>query len=461
MRARVSVRLTGMTLVVCLPLRSARAGSVPVAARGEAVHVYETALRTPTFARQTQLACSACHTQFLDLTPLGRQFKLNGYNMRGIAAIESKSPEGETNLLINLVAPISVMLQSSYMATKQAVPGTQNGTVLLPDQLSLFTGGTITPKMGAFLQVTFDPDAGTLGIDNADFRFASRSSVLGKPATLGIDLNNSPTVQDAWNSTPAWGFPFASSGIAPTPAAATIVDGGLAQTVAGLSGYTLWNNHLYAEAGVYRSSPVGVSHPLDASATGVLRGVAPYWRVALPWQSGSGSFMLGTYGLSADVFASGVDGPRTRFSDLAVDAQYQRVFGRNSLSAHATFIHERQTWDTTAGLSANTRNTLNTFRVDAIYHLGLQYGLALAPFATTGSADPVLYAPDPVDGSRLGKPDSRGLIAEFDFNPWQNTRLQVQYVAYQKFNGATTDYDGSGRNASANNTLYLVAWLLY
>jgi hypothetical protein len=244
MRVRASVGACGIAMLLLLPLRPARAGSLTANGAREAVRMYETAFRTPTFARQTQLACSACHTQFLDLTALGRQFKLNGYNMRGIAAIESKSPQGETNLLINLVAPISVMVQTSYMATNKAVPGTQNGTVLLPDQLSLFTGGTITPKMGGFLQVTFDPDAGTFGIDNADFRFASRGSVLGKPATLGIDLNNNPTVQDAWNSTPAWGFPFASSGVAPTPAAATIIDGGLSQAVAGLSGYTLWNNHL-------------------------------------------------------------------------------------------------------------------------------------------------------------------------------------------------------------------------
>ena len=33
----------------------------------------------PSFARQTGLACSACHYQFLTLTPYGRAFKLNGY----------------------------------------------------------------------------------------------------------------------------------------------------------------------------------------------------------------------------------------------------------------------------------------------------------------------------------------------------------------------------------------------
>jgi hypothetical protein len=32
---------------------------------------------------------------------------------------------------------------------------------------------------------------------------------------------------------------------------------------------------------------------------------------------------------------------------------------------------------------------------------------------------------------------------------------------YQKFNGAETNYDGYGRNASDNNTLYLLIWLMF
>ncbi len=40
--------------------------------------------------------------------------------------------------------------------------------------------------------------------------------------------------------------------------------------------------------------------------------------------------------------------------------------------------------------------------------------------------------------------------------PWQNVRLSAQYTAYTKFNGGTTNYDGFGRNASWNNTLYRV-----
>jgi len=30
---------------------------------------------------------------------------------------------------------------------------------------------------------------------------------------------------------------------------------------------------------------------------------------------------------------------------------------------------------------------------------------------------------------------------------------------YSKFNGASSNYDGANRNASDNNTLYLLGWL--
>ena len=57
---------------------------------------------------------------------------------------------------------------------------------------------------------------------------------------FGLTLNNNPTVSDLWNSTPAWGYPYTSSPLAPTPAAATLIDGGLAQQVAGLGAYAFW-----------------------------------------------------------------------------------------------------------------------------------------------------------------------------------------------------------------------------
>src|SRR5262249_43462625 len=72
-------------------------------------------LGTPSFARQTGLACSACHTHYPELTAMGRAFKLNGYVFRrGSDSIAARNASGDQSLLMNLVTPLSFMLQTSY-----------------------------------------------------------------------------------------------------------------------------------------------------------------------------------------------------------------------------------------------------------------------------------------------------------------------------------------------------------
>jgi hypothetical protein len=73
----------------------------------------------------------------------------------------------------------------------------------------------------------------------------------------------------------------------------------------------------------------------------------------------------------------------------------------------------------------------------------------------------VLYAPTSVNGFANGSPNSNGWIGELDYVPWQNVKILLQYTAYQKFNGASTNYDGNGRNAKDNNTTYLLAWFAF
>ncbi len=99
------------------------------------------------------------------------------------------------------------------------------------------------------------------------------------------------------------------------------------------------------------------------------------------------------------------------------------------------------------------------------------YGITLGWQKTWGPANPVLFAPAEVVGSNNGKPNSNAFTIEADWvpfgkadsvlSPWANLKLGVQYVAYTQFNGGTNNYDGSGRNASDNNTLFLFAWLVF
>lgn len=414
--------------------------------------------RIPSFARQTGLSCNVCHTSFPRLTAFGRQFKLAGYTLTTGKTIGS----GDNLRLIELPPP-SVMVEGSFTSLKNETPGTQNGDVEFPDQLSVFLGGAVTPNLGTFVQLTYAGVDGSIGIDNIDIRYARQSSIGSQSLLYGLTLNNNPTVQDVWNTTSAWGFPYAASSVAPTPAAGAQVDGALGQAAAGLGAYALWANLLYTEFSVYRSAPQGGPHPPDATAEGTISGVSPYWRAALQRNFGDVYAMAGTYGLRTSRFPTGVTGLRDVYTDVGVDTQLEWRKGPGTVLGHATYIHENQdlaaTYD--VGGSAHATNALRVFRADGSYVLNAGLALTLGYFQTTGSTDSTLYAPDPVVGSAAGMPDSRGFIGELEYSPWLNTHLTLQYVAYSKFNGAGTDYDGSGRSASDNNTLYLLLWLAF
>jgi len=155
----------------------------------------------PSFARQTGLACSTCHYQFLALTPFGRTFKLNGYTLSKDPAIEEASPTNGGRLGLSPFSLLSAMATAGVTQTKDAIPGTQNGSAELPQERSGFLAGRITPKVGLFSQFTYAGADGGFGIDNIDIRYADQTT-LGKSTALsyGLTLNNNPTIQDGSTS---------------------------------------------------------------------------------------------------------------------------------------------------------------------------------------------------------------------------------------------------------------------
>jgi hypothetical protein len=417
----------------------------------------------PSYARQTGLACSACHYQFLTLTPFGRKFKLNGYTLTNLPSLVDKdSTTNGGRLGLSPFSLLSAMATAAVTHTKDDLPDTQNDAVALPQELSGFLAGRIAPKIGLFSQFTYAGADGAFGIDNVDIRFADKATVGGSTEmAYGFTLNNNPAVQDLWNTTPAWGFPFIGSEGAPGGAAGALIDGGLSQNVLGLGGYAMVGNLVYGELSVYRSAFQGAAAP--SSATGAIHGVAPYWRLALQKEWEHQYLMVGTFGLHTSLFPDVLTGPRDTYSDAGVDAQFESKAGTGNVVVRGAWIHERQTLDATvaAGGSANAKNTLKVLRLNASYYPRQWLGVSGGYFDTRGSTDAGLYAPDPVDGSASGSPKTNGFIGEVDFNPWENTRLGVQYTGYSNFNGGKTDYDGSGRNASGNNTLYAFTWLAF
>jgi len=405
----------------------------------------------PSFARQTGQPCATCHVGAFgpQLTEFGREFKMNGYVWN----------DGKSHV------PLAAMLQASLTNTSAdqpggAAPGFAPNNNPAIDQTSLFIGGKLFDNVGTFTQITYDGIAKQLTWDNTDIRYAQSGTLFDKPVIFGITLNNNPTVQDPWNSTPAWGFPFAATSLAPTPNAATLVDGALAQTVVGAGGYSLWDDLLYTEFDLYKGLGRDVRNALGVipvSGTPSYEGVIPYWRVALQRDFGDHYLELGTFGLYSNVFVNGEDnlGRADHLTDVALDATYNYTGSAdNLLTGYLAYIHENQDLDESSFvLGANPKDTLDTFRVNGSYSYRNTYTLSGQYFQTTGTSDAALYG---------GSPNSRGLNWEIAYVPsgklgswfptWFNARLSLQYTMYTEFNG-TSDH------TSDNNTLYLLLWL--
>jgi hypothetical protein len=432
------------------------------------------ALAVPSFARQTGYSCGQCHTTPPELTQEGRDFKLNGYTLKIAPSITAEASNKSSALDLLSTLPLSVWFQTSLTSTRSPQPGAQNGSTEFPQTFSLFLSGALSSNIGSFLQVTYNAQKNHFGIDNTDIRYANQ---FGKDLRYGLTLNNNPMVEDLWNSTPAWGFPFIAPDVAPTPMTTVVINGRLAQDVAGIGGYGLWMNHLYAAATLYRSQHVGSSQPLTgAGSTFNIQGVAPYWRVAWQHPSKNNYLEVGTYGIHVKSTPGSNTGPNDSYTDVGADFQYDATLPRvtneflcqkppcsDVLSLRGTYIHETSTLNATfgGGGASQSSHHLDTVQANAEYHFGNRLSAAAGWFAIKGTKDPLLYAQAPVTGSANGNPRSDGYILNLSWWPAMNIGLAAQYTGYLRFNGAKTNYDSAGRNASANNSTYLSASFLF
>ncbi|MFZ5523125.1 MAG: hypothetical protein ACOY9D_03450 [Pseudomonadota bacterium] len=131
----------------------------------------------PAFARQTGMACSACHFQsFPILTKFGKAFKMSGFTMMGA---EGKV-EGEQGLSIPDTLNMAVLLKARYKktngteATAPSINGlsTNSGRIDLPDEFALFAAGRVSENIGALVEISI-AGAGNAGVANFKVPFVS------------------------------------------------------------------------------------------------------------------------------------------------------------------------------------------------------------------------------------------------------------------------------------------------
>ena len=428
------------------------------------------ALAVPSFARQTGQPCAACHTAFPELTPFGRRFKLNGYTLEGG---DSKLP------------PVAAVVQTTfteYARKLDAPTGTyappspnggfgDNNMSDLAQQVSLFYAGKIYGNLGAFIQTTYANDnSRAFGLDNTDIRYAGNGVIGNLDFVYGVTVNDIPTVQDVWNTTPVWRFPFINSNFALSPVASTMLESfGPGQT-AGAGGYIFAHDLVYAELSGYGSLTPRAQTTLGDCCGATISGVAPYWRVAVEPNWGDNSLMVGTFGMYANMLPGGMTGFGTDgITDIGVDSQYQWIGDIHAITARASYIYENQQLNGSfaSGLAANPNNDLRSLNVSASYIYDHTISLTGSYFQLTGSPDALIYS------NNFGfSPNSQGWTADIAYLPfshgapgpwpWFNMRIGLSYTWWQRFDGGTSDIDPvqcpGCRTAKDNNTLLLYAW---
>ncbi len=417
----------------------------------------------PSYAQQTGLPCAQCHAIAFGpaLTAYGRQFKLNAYAL------------GEHHDSV----PLALMAIVTYTSTGADLPeapehyGTNNNFAL--NELTGFFAGSLGQHAGGFVEVSYSGTERNTAWGAFDVRYARSFELGGQGVVAGISLNNSPTVSDLWNSTSVWSFPYVGSELAPTPGTAPIIYDGIAETVLGPTFYAMIDDHLYLEAGGFKSlsdSMLG-NVGLSADDNSHLDGFAPYWRVALQFSNGPHYFSVGMLGLNVKQKPDETMPETDQFDDFGFDATYQHTAeDASNLQANFAVVHESRHLNASvaAGEAEHASGNVHSVRGDVTWTYRQTWVAGLGLFNVTGSSDALLYAPDPVEGSNAGKPDSDGYLVQLEYvpfgkldspyRPWMNLRVGLQYTGYSKFNGAGNNYDGFGRSASDNNTLFAFVW---
>ena len=108
----------------------------------------------PAFARQMNMQCIVCHTEFPQLTDFGRAFKLSGYTL---SAEQTDLP------------PIAVFLQPSFTSTQRsqpggAAPGFKDNNNAALTQASIFYAGRL---FGPYARDVLGPDAAKIALQSA------------------------------------------------------------------------------------------------------------------------------------------------------------------------------------------------------------------------------------------------------------------------------------------------------
>ena len=395
------------------------------------------AAAVPAFARQTGSSCADCHIGAYGpaLTPYGMRFKLNGYT------------DSDGN---GIKIPASAQLTGTRSVP---VRGKTNNQL---SEADLYLAGRVSDNVGGYIKVSSTnngKDKFTTKLDNVDLRFVAKTFKLGgKDALLGVSVNNNPGSQDPIGVLPN------ASGLGPASAYAgstTLLNqSSLSNRVIGTSVYGVYDRNWYGEIGTYNALPVSTQDDLGYAVGGDPGKLSDtgYLRLSYMKDMKKQFFSAGVVALTTHRQLPRSTGPRDDFTDLGYDLNYQFLGTREHiLKLGYLNIYERRRYGSALidpadpSVAGLRRGSIRDQSINLSYTYKQSYGLLLAHFINTGSADPFRYSP-------YGTPDTTSNLISASWAPFgkddsftsiANLRLSATWFRFSKFNGTTGNVFGA------------------
>lgn len=402
----------------------------------------------PAFARQTGMACAACHFQsYPALTGFGKAFKTGGYTMIG----SQEKIEGEHGLSIPANLNAAIYMQARYKKTggsdaasaTNANLSTNSGRIDLPDEFSLFTGGRVAENMGSLLELSLT--AGTTAATGAD-------AGAGGTGVAGFKM---PIVAAEVGASKLLVVPFTVGGLGPQYGFDLFATGAT-------------NNGRVFENGVAYASAMYMGTGTNASGAAVVLANEDFHVSFTPWAQGhnvtnaggtattlGGRYVRAAYtptiaGLEAGIgvqsysgnSSDGIKGtdPSTK-TDAAtiVDAQVQGEIAGMPMGIYAS-------WGSAAATSGTAVNTYNS---------GTETKTSMGILADIGIIANTLNVQVGAMFGKTGHKNQNSSEAETDNSVSFGVRYKLHQnakvaFAYTSFSGSAYDIGGSGGALEGN-----------
>lgn len=436
----------------------------------------------PVFARQTGMACSACHFQhFPLLNQFGRAFKSSGFTMMGAEALLEDEQKKEKSLSIPANLNFGVLASMGYVKNNQApdtsgsnknlgngywaMPGTQESGG--DSEASLFVGGRVSEFAGFLTEIVLAP---TAAMDSAKMPILfnvgdAKVGVVpfvtnGQGASYGMEtLNTGANAIHSMSNTVGPNGTFINA----ISAQQYIGTGTAAVGVAmvGTSDMGFFNLTKYQQTGISASVPAALgSTYLRLVGTFDLGG----WDAGVGIQNWSGASLLTPGTASAGLIQTNLPGTMAQTKASAIDGQLQGQVGDMPLGIYASYA--------TAPFTAGAANAYNGGTMTrSSFNIGAELGV-LPGIATIGAA--VRQGKSGFTDANGGNATDNAIYLTATYKLQQNMMARLSYVSntgsywnqanttvFTTVGGASTLASGTNTEVSGSKTTMLNMYVLF